>query len=84
MNDVVHFKDHLIVDSSNCLKQLLSTEFYLDVELWFTESNYIPSNQDQIRLMFRRQLKLHFNVCQVSVLLILLFFLNFINWFKIK
>lgn len=64
LNDVIHFKDHLIVDSANCLKQLSDVEFYLDVELWFTESNYVPNNQDLIRLMFRRTLRLHFDVCR--------------------
>lgn len=64
LNDVIHFKDHLIVDSANCLKQLSDVEFYLDVELWFTESNHLPQNQDLIRLMFKRQLKLHFDVCK--------------------
>ena len=64
LNDVIHFKDHLIVSSSaDCFEQLSNVEFYLDVELWFTETAYVPTNQDLIRLMFRRQLRLHFNAC---------------------
>lgn len=58
---MIKIKDHLIVDSANCLKQLSSIDFNLDVELWFSETNFLPNNQD---LLFRRQLKLHFNVHQ--------------------
>jgi len=64
LDDVIHFKDHIIVDSANCFQQLSDTEFYLDIELWFTESNYVPTNQELIRLMFKRQLRLHFDVCR--------------------
>lgn len=64
LNDVIKFKDHLIVSSAaDCFEQLSNVEFYLDVELWFTETAYVPNNPDLIRMMFRRQLRMHFNVC---------------------
>ncbi|KAF2360928.1 Protein FAM135 [Trinorchestia longiramus] len=61
LDDHIHFKLHLIVDSLKVTESLERAELQLLVELWFTESSFGPDPLSSVQCVSARTLNLHFS-----------------------
>ena len=62
LHDVIKFKAFLLVDVNNCIDIINQTVFAIDVELWFTDQEFVPNTHNLMECVASRQIILHFDV----------------------
>ena len=60
LDDVVHYRVHIVLDSAKIEETLRNAEFALEVELWFSEDGLGMEQHSSIQNVSRRCLQLNF------------------------
>ncbi|KAI2806013.1 hypothetical protein BLOT_005024 [Blomia tropicalis] len=64
LNDNASFRVNICLDANECLKQLRKTCFLLQIELWFTDQETMPSLLTTMECVSTRNLQIHFDLCR--------------------
>ena len=60
LEDVIHYRVHIVLDSAKIEETLSNAEFTLEVELWFSEDSVGMEQHSSIQSVSRRELMINF------------------------
>ena len=61
---MVSYRISICLDTNDCIKQVQKTNFLLQIELWFTDQEFLSSQHSSIECVSARQLLIHFDLCR--------------------
>ncbi|XP_075584951.1 protein FAM135A [Dermatophagoides farinae] len=64
LNDTVSYRMNICLDIMNCMEQMQKTNIELNVELWYSDQEFILNQYDTMICVSTRQLRIHFDLCR--------------------